>query len=66
MAAAQEQLQVRLRTLDEEIRQTEGQLQHLVQSTDAGLAEIGQLLARVRALRSSRESVARSLGEPDA
>lgn len=65
METAHEQLQTRLRTLDEEISRAEQELQQLARAEGAGLAEIGQFLARVRALRSSRDSVARSLGEPD-
>lgn len=64
--AAAEQLQMRLRTLDEEISRAEQELQQLVETEGAGLAEIGQLLARLRALRSGRESISRSLSGVDA
>lgn len=65
MSAALEQLQTRLRTLDEEISRAERELQQLAQAQGAGLAEIGQLLARVRALRSSRETITSTLSGAD-
>jgi hypothetical protein len=62
--AGVEQHSGRVPALDEEIERAEAELQLLVQSASAGIAEIGVLLARVRALHASRDAVPASVPLP--